>query len=154
MIAYPFVIEIGFDKFPILVIEHVVLHPEDEMDGYLSKTWEHIAKILTYNKVGKDIVIYKKTNSGGIPILQFKAKDFYSKVVDETKSIFLEIQAFSVDYAEKIVEKIFIHCIIDMNEENPNHQLTFMEKPRFCIKTSGGKYLSFCKRGKENVASS
>lgn len=116
MKAYPYIVEVGFEQIPFIFLDQI-LSDSIEFEGYLDKIWEYICSVLTYNKVGKDIVLYKITQNGGKPLAELTVKSDFSKLVDKRKFIFIEIHSKIVNMKKNVVEKINFHVIINENSE-------------------------------------
>lgn len=132
MQPYAFLIEVGFEKIPVIVLKQELCASE-ELEEFLLPTWQYIIPRLTFNKVGEDIVIYKKLpNDTSSTIIEIKVKKYYSDIVNQTNSILVEIQSVVTDFEKNVLEKVYAHVI--MNKNQLPDKINFIEKPLFNIK--------------------
>jgi hypothetical protein len=110
-------VELGFEKIPFIFIDQV-LQEDYTLSDILDKVWEYTCSVLTYNKVKNNIVIYRKTDNGGVPMLELSVKNDFSQLVDALNYIFVEVHSKIVDENKNIVESANFHVIIYKNAES------------------------------------
>lgn len=128
---YAFLLEVGFEKIPCLVLKHI-LEQEEDFEDLVLPAWEHTANNLMYNKEDEHIVIYKKIQEKVTEICTFKVKKYYSEIVDKKNYINIEIHCDVKSFDKKTVEKVYISGIINKNELP--EQIMVIDKPLFNIR--------------------
>lgn len=143
MKAYAFLIEMGFEKIPVVVLRQI-LQPTEDLEEILKPTWDHASRGLRF-KLYKDkekssgqrpeqniLQIYKVHNEIYTNLCDTRVKKYYADEVTKTKALLVEVQSEVHDFNKNILEKVYLHAII--KEEGPPDQINFIEKPMFNIK--------------------
>jgi len=135
MKAYAFLIEMGFEKIPVVVLRQI-LQPTEDLEEMLKPTWDHASRGLRFklyqNKEKNILQIYKVHNEKYTSLCEVYVKKYYADEVNKTKALLVEVQSEVHDFNKNILEKVYLHAII--KEEGPPDQINFIEKPMFNIK--------------------
>lgn len=119
MKSYTYIVELGFDKFPFIFIDQV-LNEEEKFEELIGPVWEYICSVLTYNKEGNKIVLYRQTKSDNVPLLTLEVRNDFSELVDKVNHILVEIHSKIIDEDKNIVESANFHVIIYKNAKSEN----------------------------------
>jgi hypothetical protein len=142
---WPTILSCGTFKIPVLIIE-VFLEKDVGYDSNESvyKSFVQDLRFKIHEK--RSIIIYRQWNVKDSYVhhnIEIKKKEFLDIIKGE---ILVEFHVYTLDYRRLPQEMFFIEMVMYENKE-PTHT-QFKKRPKFHVKNTKNKYISFYKRTK------